>query len=72
MAVEEHIVLYVQEQLREAGEIHCRFKKERDHRVMQAHEIGLSLRQIAEPLGISHVTVKNIIDRQAREEESDG
>ena len=36
----------------------------RDRAIVQAHDAGMSLRAIAEAVGMSHMGVKRIIDRQ--------
>lgn len=35
----------------------------RDRLILEAHEAGGSLREISQLVGVSHVTVKSIIDR---------
>lgn len=39
----------------------------RDAAVREAHHAGASLRDIAEAVGVSHMTVKRIIERQRAE-----
>lgn len=39
----------------------------RDAAVREAHRVGASLRDIAEAVGVSHMTVKCIVERQKAE-----
>ena len=52
--------------LRKVGAKQREWTDKRDTAIVQAHRDGLSLRAIAEAVGMSHMGVKRIVDRQER------
>ena len=49
--------------LKRAGDATRAATVNRDHLIVEAHQAGASLREIAQAVGLTHVGVKKIIDR---------
>ena len=52
-------------ELRKVGAKQREWTEKRDAAIVQAHQEGMSLRAIADAVGLSHMGVKRIVERDA-------